>query len=57
MHHLRAEVFWQIPHRQDRQDEKSPTNAQGDKHACNWLSYYASTVYLRYNEEPSDWQN
>ena len=29
MSHPRAEAFWQIPHRRDRQDDKCPTNARG----------------------------
>ena len=29
MSHPRAEAFWQIPHRRDRQDNKCPTNARG----------------------------
>ena len=28
MFHPRAEVFWQIPHRRDRQDDKVLTNAR-----------------------------
>ena len=29
MHHLRVEVFWQIPHRRDRQDEKALQMPEG----------------------------
>ena len=36
----RAEIFLQIPHRRDRQDDKCPTYAQEeDGHAWNWLNY------------------
>ena len=30
MPHPRAEVFWQIPHRRDRQDDKFPAYARGE---------------------------
>ena len=42
MPHPRAEAFWQIPHRRDRQDDKCPGV---DGHASNWLKW--CTLYFQ----------
>ena len=62
MSHPQAEVFWQIPHCQDREDDKFLTNAQGggrNGHTWNWLCHYHYNLrqifFLLIGKEPSTW--
>ena len=43
MPHPRAEVFWQIPHRRDRQDHKYPTNGTTTTIIIKFINEMAST--------------
>ena len=43
MPHPRAEVFWQIPHRRDRQDHKYPTNVTTTTIIIKFINEMAST--------------
>ena len=63
MSHPQAEVFWQIPHCQDREDDKFLTNAQGggggNGHTWNLLCHYNYNLrqifFLLFGKEPSTW--